>query len=128
MNKETFTFEEYANMNPDPRLIFRQIENWDTAETIHYQQYIILLFDSTKIIKKPIIRLPSGQAYFMLYGRTYHLEKYPETEISGFPAWFDNWWENDHSKPAMKLSNEEKWALDNLEKRKNVFLQSIGML
>jgi hypothetical protein len=44
MYNEILTYQEYINMNPETRLIFRQIENWDTVESIHNQQYIILLF------------------------------------------------------------------------------------
>jgi hypothetical protein len=64
----------------------------------------------------------------MKNGKMYHLENYPEREFFGFPAWFDNWWKGDHSKPAMRLSYEEKWALKNLEERSNIFLHSVGML
>jgi hypothetical protein len=114
-------------MHPEPRLIIRKIEHWDSVEMLQNSIYVILLFDGNKIVRKPVIRLPSGYAYFILKGRKYFMENYKENESHELPKWFKEWYAGNRDKPALKVSIEEKWAIDKLTKRTEEFLVSVGM-
>ncbi len=116
------------NMLGEDYNVFRVIDKWETVTCPTFPYTKILLFDGKKITKKPLIRYPSGDAFFIINGKKYSLNESKETKNFFLPDWYTNYTSINFNNVKINPTIKESLILEGLEKQLNQLLVQLGLL